>query len=442
MKLNKRPLFTKYSKSSAAMATLVLHALLVVGGLSYVVMVHVIPEDPAFAGHEIRRTKPLPRIRPPMSATRPKKVTPKIERIPVETKFDQQMPEFSLPELPGAKGEFGGARGAAVDSLSTMGFTMPELGLFNLSAKGEKIFLILDAGPHMLVDEMGGIPAYTIIKQELLRIVDELPPTAVFNLCVFSNNRSFTLFPNLVKATESNARIASEWLMPLNGVEESVETGRYGLQTMGAGGTEQREDLRVCRFSGRMGEHQYHQERWFRPAMLAMRQGADTVFLLTNTWGHQRVVSKDRKMSLEKWYTTSAGKRWLRGVDEARVLLEEENRLRRSKGQPPRVISHGRWGLMDAYFPGVERPPVPEFYYFTPNDFQDAFEAVRGEAHQTRSGLHREDRFTFNVVQFVPVDSEQGKDERFYKLTKKCRGGYQTIAGLEAIRSYVKGGAE
>lgn len=439
MKSAKRRFFTKYSKSSAMVVTLALHALLIVGGLSYVVMSHVIPQDPGFKyEHVVRQKMPLRQIRPPANARQPRKTKPNFIRIPIKPKFEQQMPDVSLPDMPSAKGELGGAKGTASDSLSTIGFAMPELSFIGLKTKGEKVFLILDAGSHMLVDEMGGIPAYTIIKREMLRLVDELPPTAVFNICVFGNGQSVTLFPNLVKATDSNARKAEEWLMPLNGIEESINSGRYGLQTIGKGGVQQREDLRTGRFAEKVDEHEYRLERWFRPAMLAMQQGADTVFLLTNTWGHQRIVSKDRKMTTEEWYQTSAGKRWLKGVEEAKELLAEENRQRKEKGQPPRVISHGRWGLMAAYFPDIERPPLPSFYHFTPSDFQDAFETHR-EGLQERSGLKKKDRFTFNVVQFVQADSEQGKDDRFYKLTKMSRGGYQTIAGLEAIQSYVKG---
>lgn len=443
MKANKRRFFLKHSKSSAAVIAISLHALFIIGGLSLVVMNHIIPEEVVFYPTEYAKPKPLPRLRPPSNARNPKVTKPRFERIPVEVKYEQKMPDISLPDMAGAQGEFGGAAGAAMSSVSTIGFIMPELDIFNLKTKGEKIFLILDAGPHMLEDRMGGIPAYTIIKQELIRIVDELPPTAVFNICVFANGQSVTLFSNLVKATDSNVWKAEAWLMPLNGVKESVESGRYGIQTIGAGGTRQQQDLRVGPFAerGGNGAPPYRQDRWFRPAMLAMQQGADTVFLLTNTWGHHRIVSKGRNQSLEEWHKTSEGKRWLKHVELAKEKLAEENRQRKANGQPPKVIAHGRWGLMRAYYPDIKHPPLPEYHHFSPEEFEEAFELVRAEHRETqvRSGLNRKDRYSFNVVQFVPADAGQSRDERFYKLTKLTRGGYATIAGLEAIQSYVKG---
>ncbi len=443
MKAVQRRFFLKYSKSSAAMVTLALHALLVIGGLSFVVMRQLLPGVPVFVGHNFARPKPLPRLQPPAAARKPRLAKPRFERLTVEPKVVQQLPDIALPELSGAKGEFGGTAGTDAVSLATVGFAMPEMKFWNITSKGEKIFLILDAGPHMLVDEMGGIPAYTIIKEEMLRMVDELPPTAVFNLCVFSNGRSVTLFPDLVNATDSNVRKAEAWLRPLNSVEESVDTGRYGLQTLGPGGIPQQQDLRTGRFAepGPDGKPAYRPDRWFSPAMLAMQQGADTVFLLTNAWGSQKVVSRDRNRSVVDWYTGSAGKRWLEHVERAKEKLAEENRRRNAGGEPPKVIAHGRHGLMRAYFPDIPGPPSPQYDHFSPADFQDAFDAIRqqGRAAPEQSGLNRRDRYTFNVVQFVPAGAGRTRDERFYKLTKRTRGGYATIAGLEAIQDYVKG---
>ena len=81
---------------------------------------------------------------------------------------------------------------------------MPEIEIFGVKGKGEKLFLILDTNDQMLIDEMGGIPAYNIIKDEMIRIVEELPPTALFNICVFhyaAGQAQYTLFPSLVSAS-------------------------------------------------------------------------------------------------------------------------------------------------------------------------------------------------------------------------------------------------
>lgn len=42
------------------------------------------------------------------------------------------------------------------------------INVFGLKSTGEKLVFLLDTNNGMLVDEVGGIPAYTIIKKELL----------------------------------------------------------------------------------------------------------------------------------------------------------------------------------------------------------------------------------------------------------------------------------
>ena len=55
----------------------------------------------------------------------------------------------------------------------------PEIELFGIKGKGEKIFIILDSTPWIMYDEFGGIPAYTLIKQELVKILGGLNPTVL-----------------------------------------------------------------------------------------------------------------------------------------------------------------------------------------------------------------------------------------------------------------------
>ncbi|MDF7797911.1 hypothetical protein P4C99_00450 [Pontiellaceae bacterium B1224] len=442
MKLKKR-FFAKHTKSSAALVTLALHALFIVLGLSFVVMSTINEAEPRFINPPVkaRENVPLRKLRPPSNARKPKSAQKNFARVPVKVTLEQKVPEIQLPDLQTAKGEIGGSAGTAGDALSTIAFAIPELTIFDVRGKGEKIFLILDADEPMLEDKMGGIPAYTIIKQEMIRIINELPSTAVFNVCVYGRGKAVTLFPNLVSASDSNARKAEEWLRPLNGAEESVRSGRYGIQTLGKGGIEQKQDLRVGRFKTMdgTGDHEYRQDRWFVPAMVAMQQHADTVFLLTNSWGRQQVArEKSRNMSAADWFQSSEGKRWLERVEKANRLFAEENARRKQAGEPPRVIANGRRGLMAAYFPGTPGPPSLDYYRFTPEDFQEAFAATRAAVSDRLSLRKRKNEFTFNVIQFVPADADSGTDARFKKLTRLTRGGYQTVAGLEAIRSYVE----
>ena len=102
---------------------------------------------------------------------------------------------------------------------------------------------------------------------------------------------------------------------------------------------------------------------------------------------------------------------------------------------------------MAAYFPNVPGPPrTVKRYGYTSKDLADAMLEIRQkyktELAVIKSGLRNKkstDKFSFNVVHFRKVGETGGSDEEKLKaLTKLLRGDYQSIAGLEAIKSYVQ----
>ena len=134
----------------------------------------------------------------------------------------------------------------------------------------------MDSTPWIMYDELGGIPAYTLIKNELVRILGTLNPTVLFNVAVFGHGTgSYTLFPRMVPASTSNVAKVDDWLKPLN----AVKAGGYGTQTLGPGGTKIEGDLLVI-------EPLKNVNHWSEPTLYAMQQQVDTVFLLAHGWGH------------------------------------------------------------------------------------------------------------------------------------------------------------
>ena len=202
--------------------------------------------------------------------------------------------------------------------------------------------------------------------------------------------------------------------------------------------------MRVGRFEEVDGDNKqrYRQERWFAPAMVAMQQQADTVFLLTNTWGAQRRVSEERSVSMKEWFQTSAGKRWLEQVEKAKGKLAEENLRRKKEGQPPRVITKGKRGLVKAYFPSTQLPSsIRSWHNYTPDEMAEAFSNLQAQSKPDmlfKSGLvGKKNRFTFNVVHFVPEASGSEKDQKFNKIAELTHGEYNRVEGMTAIQSYV-----
>ncbi len=444
--MGKKQFFTSHAKSSAAVVSLGIHAVLIVIALSFVAVTVIQKEEKAFEAKPLNRPKmKLKKLQVPVNIKKKKAQKPKLrKRIVVQPKMNQTMPDIKMPEISGVKGGLGGGEAGGLGGAGGVGFSMPEIEVFGIKGRGEKVFIILDSSPEMMYDEMGGILAYTIIKQELVRILDSLPPTALFNIIVYDPGRSFMLFPNMVSANRANVAKVDAWLKPLNAAKPGMGSKEYGVSTLGAGAQQNNGNFLTGVFR--------HQREWYRPTMVAMKQQADAVFLLTCWWGNQWYYKDEVDRS---WDQSSAGRRWFESFEKAKKLLAEENKERAANGEPPRVIRESPWEMNRVYFPDIERPPRPEAYHYQARDYIPAMLEIRNsnrpKAVQTKSGLRKKTSktkidFSFNVVHFREVDESRDThrhdttEMRFKELTGKVRGQYTTIAGLEAIKSSISGG--
>ena len=454
---SKKGYLSSHSKSSAALVSLGIHAVLIVIAISFVAVTVITKEEKAFEAKPVKRPKMmLKKLQVPVNIKKKTTKKPKLrKRIVVQPKMNSTMPDIKMPEITGVKGGLGGGIAGGIGGGGGLGFSMPEIEIFGIKGKGEKIFLILDTGNHMLIDEMGGIPAYTIIKNELVRIVEGLPPTALFNVCIFQGGQVHTLFPSLVAATDGNAAKAKGWLDPLNAAGDAAKSGNFGIQTLGPGGVNKWGNYLIGKFAKPLkkggsiyGDHWSGGRVWYDAIMVAMQQQADTVFVLSNSWGHQR-VALEKMPHLEEWKaTTSAGKKWVENVAKGTAKLAEENAQRKAEGQPPKVISGGEYGIIHTYYDGTQRPPEPDYYYFKPKDFAEAFVMMKDQHRpkevQMTSRLKKKKTgkldFSLNVVQFIRQDVEGNERSagNFSQLTQLCKGQYQTVAGLDEIKSHIK----
>jgi hypothetical protein len=430
----KKRFFARHAKSSAALVSLAIHAVLLVVAISFVAVTVIQKKDTEFEAKPVNRPKmQLKKLQVPVNIQKKRVKQPRLrKRIVVQPKLNQNVPDIKMPEITGVKGGLGTASGGFGVS-GGIGFTMPEVELFGIKSKGEKVFIILDSSADMMYDEMGGIPAYTIIKEELIRILGGLPPTTLFNVIVFDSD-TYMLFPDMTSANSENIAKVKDWLEPLNAVNtDNAGRTRYGTGTLGRGGSRNNEDLKAGEFRG--------QPRFYRPVMLAMKNQADSIFLLTYGWDTQAYVTDG--VDRDEWYQTSAGRRYLRNLEEARRLLQEENKKRAERGEPPRVLS-GKSDLLSAYFPNSPRPPRPQKYRYSAKDYIEAMQEIREkyrpEDVQLSSGIRRgrgsNDKFSLNVIHFRKK-GERESDGHLLQLARLAGGEYEIVAGLDAIESYI-----
>jgi hypothetical protein len=423
--------FAKHAKSSAALISLGIHAILLLLALSFVAVTVITKDDQVFEAKQVQRPKmQLKKLQVPVNIKKKKTQKPKLrKRIVVQPKL-QQVPDIKMPEITGVKGGMGSAAGG-LGGGGSLGFAMPEMELFGIKSKGEKVFIVLDASAYMMVDNMGGIPAYTIIKSELVRILGGLNSTVLFNIAVYGGG-DYTLFPEMVAATPENVAKVDAWLKPLNAVSQGMGDRDYGPKTLGPGGVRVSGEFQVKPLQSSPGE-------WARPTLLSMKQQADVVFVLSCRWGNllYKTGTKERNWS------DSDQEKYEEALTKARRLHQVENERRRAKGQAPRVISRGNHGLVQAYVPGVRVPPSGStFARYSPDEMVEAFNNMRGKekaAAPLKSGVSKQNKnaFEINVIHFVKEDEGAAEDPNFKKVASMTRGEYKRIKGMKAIQSYV-----
>ncbi|RKX44029.1 MAG: hypothetical protein DRP64_07265 [Verrucomicrobia bacterium] len=438
----KKRFFTNHSKSSAMVVSLALHAILLVVALSFVAVTVVTKDDKKFESRQVIRPRmPPKKLQVPVKIKKQKRKPKLRQRIVVKPSVNRNMPDIKMPEITGIKGGLGAAGGAGLGGAGGVGFSMPEIEVFGVRSKGEKVFIALDSDAIMMRDEVGGMRAYTIIKDELTKIIGNLGPTTLFNLAVFEHGSTTTLFPRMVPATRENVAKVENWLEPLNKVSKGMGDKAYGTKTLGKGGTRVSDNLAA----GKIRPTESHKNStlsWYIPAALAMKQQADTVFILSGWWGVLRYAEKEFPV-----WTEANRKRWEQRIREGNEKLAEENKIRRANDEPPKVI-RDHYHLVHEYFPAQFhsiRPPEPPWYYYTPRDFAEALKRVRKENAPklaSKSGISKKkkDSFSVNVIYFArkdDADAQAGEIERFNELANRSHGKFRSIAGLEAIQSSV-----
>ncbi len=241
----------------------------------------------------------------------------------------------------------------------------------------------------------------------------------------------------MVPANQANVDKIGKWLEPLNKVSKGMAADDFGSKTLAKGGHRVSEDFRTGKIQRHSG--------WYPPVAEAMKQQADTVFLLTSIYGWQRDGGERIPMS------KSAERKWEESYQKALKLLEEDNKIRLAKGEGPRAINkNSRWEMNKTFNPDIEFPSHTEETWYTPKDFQNAFSTIRKKyapsASQMTSGVRKKkkDNFSLNVIQFVP-EKDGGEFQyryersipRYQALAKRINGQYRTVKGMTGIKSSV-----
>lgn len=432
-------------KSSALLITIIIHAALFVAAGYFVAMEVIDQKEAKFTAKQIVRPKmKMQKLKMPVKLEQKiKRAPPKLsQRVTAKARLNTKSVDFKMPEITGIGGAIGGVGGAKLGA-GSLGFSNIQINVFGAKSKGEKFLFILSTDKTMLEDQMGGIPAYRIIKNELMNLTDSLPPTALFNLVLIDDWNAESLFENLSPANTENRQKLRDWLNPLN---EDDDT--YGFKSLASRGT--RVEFEPCIPISSNGAG------ILRSIGYAIEQGADSVFALTSreVMGKttrenydlyrrgKELVSTEKIAWFEKNYDIDGygRQKWNKLVDDAKAKLAEENAARLADGQPIRVIAGGDSEIVISYFGEGSLPSKKavdsEEYEYTSDDLLDYMENLTEKVNESNNSPTR---MRFNVIQFTPQTLDDDKKEveldKLRDAAGKYKGAFREIQGLEAIRS-------
>jgi hypothetical protein len=449
--LNRKPAQTVVKgRSPALIITIAIHAILLLIAGTFVAVTVVQRSETKFEGKQIVHPKmKLKKLQVPVKIEQQvKRQTPSLsQRVTANTRINTKSTDFKMPEVAG----FGTGSGVDLSGAAlggSLGFASTQINVFGLKSSGEKILFVLDTNRNMLIDEIGGIPAYKIIKDELTSLISRLPPTALFNVVVFDNTQARSFSKELSTASPDNIEKLKQWLAPLNS-----DKARFGLATLPSPGTTLAYEP--------IAPIANIQRGWPAAFSYAVKTGVDNIYWLGTddylNWIHRDLYNDVKRgkplLHPSGWppesqgidYSPAGGKeKWDKLVAEARKKFEAENARRSAAGQPLRVIPGfgGEAALVGMYFEGAAVPRrvgSDNIYQYTADDVVEYIEALQKKyagSDRRSAGIGLQTKpLSVNVIHFVPKSVDARALVRLDAVARKMNGSYLRIEGLEAIRS-------
>mgnify|MGYP001820944857 CR=1 FL=1 len=221
----KKGYFAKHSKSSAAMISLGIHAVLILVAVSFVAVTVIQKDEQKFEAKEVNRPKQkLKKLQVPVKVKK-NKPKPKLRKRVVVKNVQRKTPEFKMPEITGVKGGLGNV-GDGAGGVESIGFTMPEMNFFGAKAKGEKVVFVVHFGPATMEQNDQNNPFTRMtaltIRKRLTDLIEGLPEYTLFNIAAYYAGQCAPMDPQMMLASAGNKQRVSEWMGDANPVEGGV----------------------------------------------------------------------------------------------------------------------------------------------------------------------------------------------------------------------------
>ncbi|MBO7522113.1 MAG: hypothetical protein J6T16_07735 [Opitutales bacterium] len=409
-----------------------------------------------------------------------------VKRIKIEQQQHVNTPpvQISLPSGMGGEGTDGFAN-VDVSDMSNLGkikIELPEFDLFGIKGSSDRVLICFDVCSKTMTDEMGALPAFNVVKNEISTLVRGLPSTCLFNVMCFDMERGqhgdgtincVEIFrQNLVPANSANKSGFEAWMKGIN-----EDENRVGI----------REDNYKLRFpyvpfnegfayhatTKKWGWRNHVWERhavvfWYMAYQAAIEQGAGVIYFLTTHWPlpeeywlpmsdkQREKYIADTKKNADDFQKKGGvlvtpeekGKFYAIARARAREMINKENEIRRSKNQPPMVVRDS-WGYAAAKkipeaieamkkktwddFPPLLQNPKAH----TTSSLMAAYEPIFKKLYDEK-GLARP---VFNMIIMLPRKGDPEWQKKYFKnasiwARQNNKGSVRILRGAKPFSEY------
>ena len=357
--------------------------------------------------------------------------------VPVAQANPQQL-TIALPSGMGGSdigGGFGDGVNLAGVNLANVKINLPTLEIFGKKATSDRVFIAFEVSEPIMKDNMGGLAAFNVVKDEIKSLVNNLPGTVVFNVMAFDTyfkmGMQTTAFPSLVVADANNKRIFNEWIDSINPSPDKIgldrrDPRRYHLK-------ESPPPYPSIDYRG-LSIHNNTVVGRYMVYQAALEQSAGAIWILSLDWPsanryNMSLTDEVRKRWMDDWdrnvkeFERKGGKigskeeedAWNKYMaplrEKARQWLKKENERRTAKGIPLMVQSDLdsiiRNELKIKYNPPPTsraslRPAAPKFKQYNNQTLYAAYEPILKKYYDQR-GLPRPQ---LNTIVLLSRDAE------------------------------------
>ncbi|MFA6959135.1 MAG: hypothetical protein WC205_00100 [Opitutaceae bacterium] len=233
----------------------------------------------------------------------------------------------------------GNGLGSGFMTLSFLGST---------SQRVSKVVFVVDIGVSLLDIRKGGFEAFAIIREEMMKLISRLPPSAEFGVVVFdANSGSFggsisALDKTLLPSTVANKQRFFDWMNPIN--SNSAIVGMRSVPT--------RIPWRAKPLPNAGLAEDINPPHWAEALRCGLELEPDTIYLITGTAsGPQRKISEAELAKRKKENEEKLADMKRAGLDpdavnaarsaflsKARAQLAQVNERMKAKGKSPFII--------------------------------------------------------------------------------------------------------